>query len=450
MVALVKDNKVQNFALSTFNYAYKVLKTNNLSINRTIIRKNAFSVFFDTNAFGNQIEINVLRNILSARFFYSLYKNKLIIEGKKREVQCLMTDDDDIFIAFDESVSLPKEDKTSIINVFFPSKLLPGNSITITNKNIDKSILPEILLTASDIEYFNKLIGEEKATKASHTESITEIKMTNGETFFCPPETDLIFDALKHKEHTLLVGPPGCGKSTLLSLLFKMLKTNPLEVSFSSGVDESSFFGSMIATKKGNNSITEFQYGVFPTGAKEGRPIIANEIDFAQPQYLSALHSSLDEHRNTLVLLENNGEEIPIKDGFFLTATANTLGDGDDQGEYHGTRPLNAAFLDRFSNIFRLEYYADNLILDSVVKDDLFKNKISQLINDIRFLKKSEGFSYGISTRRVKMLANKIERIGFRQAFIQTIINRLPEGERNATMEVAQRLFPDEFSSIII
>ena len=65
-------------------------------------------------------------------------------------------------------------------------------------------------------------------------------------------------------------------------------------------------------------------------------------------------------------------------------------------------------------------------------------------------IKKSEGFSYGISTRRVKMLANKIERIGFRQAFIQTIINRLPEGERNATMEVAQRLFPDEFSSIII
>lgn len=278
-----------------------------------------------------------------------------------------------------------------------------------------------------------------------HVEDIEE----NGEKFFMPEQADEIYDCIKNLENVYIAGPHGCGKSRLSELLVKKLGVEPVLVDFSAGIDEATFLGTMMASVDADgNNVTEFQYGVFPKAILEDRPIIINEIDFAKPQYLAALHGILEEKDPHLVLMDNGGEVLrPKSDGkFMVIATANTMGYGDDAAEYHGTGALNSAFLDRFDSFFNMGYSSHEAkIIDSEIGNIEVSMKIVSFVKDIRKLKESDAIDSTISTRRLKMFAKKLKRIGIKKAMENVILTRIDPEEREQVLEIAQRHFPKYF-----
>lgn len=57
-----------------------------------------------------------------------------------------------------------------------------------------------------------------------------------------------------------------------------------------------------------------------------------------------------------LVLLQNGGEVMTPHEKPRLVGTASTLGHGDESGLHTGTKVLSAAFLERFSSVYELDY----------------------------------------------------------------------------------------------
>lgn len=270
--------------------------------------------------------------------------------------------------------------------------------------------------------------------------------------FYYPPSAPEILESMKANENLYIYGPSGCGKSHMAELLCKELELEPLTVDFSAGIDEATFLGSkVVKVDDDGNRVIEFEYGIFPQAVLSGRPLIINEIDFAQPRYLSALHGILEENDPHLVLMDNGGEVLrPPEDGnFFVIATANTLGLGDDMADYHGTNPLNAAFLDRFDSFFQLGYTPNELeIVKKIISDREASKNIMNMVKDIRALKDEGAISGLFTTRRVKMFTKKIPRLGITRAFENVVLTRMEEDDREQVLEVAQRHFPTYFSKI--
>lgn len=278
----------------------------------------------------------------------------------------------------------------------------------------------------------------------------------NGEVYYFPPSAPEAYDCVKNNENIYIYGPHGCGKTVLARLLFLRKGVEPLEVDFSAGVDEASFLGTpTVAIDEHGNKITKFQYGIFPRAIIEDRPLIINEIDFAKSQYLAALHGIMEAEDPKLILMDNDCEVLRPKKGgnFGIAVTANTIGNGDDLADYHGTSPLNAAFMDRFDSYFQLSYTDREInIIKSILEPDLpglhtehLSTQLMKFIQDIRRLKDSGKISTGISTRRVKMLCSKIKRIGLKAAITNVLITRMDDDDRESMKEVSQRFFPDYF-----
>jgi len=263
-----------------------------------------------------------------------------------------------------------------------------------------------------------------------------------------------VADCILHGEHVYIYGPAGCGKSTMARMICRELGKEPYEVDFSSGIDEATFIGTQVATTDDNgNPVTKFQYGLFPKAVMEGRPIIVNEADMGQPQYLAALHGILEENDSKLVILDNGAEVLYPKEGFCVIATGNSAGGGDDNGDYSGVNMLNKAFLDRFSAFFEMGYSKKE---SQIVKKLLINSKkhltqpIMHLVKDIRKLKEQETVDSLFSTRKLIMLAGKVNRWGVKRAIELVILARLDKDERQVWNEVVQRHFPKDFDETVI
>jgi len=146
--------------------------------------------------------------------------------------------------------------------------------------------------------------------------------------------------------------------------------------------------------------------------------------------------------------MDNDCEVLRPKKGgnFCIGVTANTIGNGDDLADYHGTSPLNAAFLDRFDSYFQMGYTDQEIkIVKKILENDSVAENVMNFITDLRRLKESGKISNGISTRRLKMLCVKIKRIGLKKAFTNVLVTRLDDDDRQQVVEVLQRFFPQYF-----
>jgi Holliday junction resolvasome RuvABC ATP-dependent DNA helicase subunit len=119
--------------------------------------------------------------------------------------------------------------------------------------------------------------------------------------------------------------------------------------------------------------------------------------------------------------------------------------------DYHGTSALNPAFLDRFDSFFEVEYTdREATILDKILKGSHYKEYTSQImrfVTDVRHLKATDVIDSNLSTRRLKMMAKKIERWGLRKAMQNCILTRLEKEDRGPVAEVLQRHWPQEFGT---
>ena len=271
----------------------------------------------------------------------------------------------------------------------------------------------------------------------------TEIKKINFnvkipktyEGYHFPNNIENIINRLKLSRPIMLTGPAGCGKSELPQFLGKLMKTEVVRINFNVGTTEQHLIGKFVV--KDNH--TKFIYGLVPLAMKNGWFLVLDEIDYAQPEHLSALQAMLE--GAPLVITQNENEKIYPHDNFRVFATGNTKGRGDESQSYVGTNFLNMAFLDRWS-IFEMEYTsAENKICEEIINDATFSSLLVDYFKILRKTAKDGEFgNVSFSTRRLIQICEVIALGGggtFKEALEYELFSRYDDYEVNIMRETS-------------
>jgi len=175
--------------------------------------------------------------------------------------------------------------------------------------------------------------------------------------------------ALKFNRYPILIGPKGTGKSRSLEEAFSILGIKHIRVSMGQIADPSILFGQTEIEVEEGNSITRYEKGFIPLCADLGWALILDEIDTAHPDIVTTMNTCLEADGRIILRTEKGFEEVKKQPGFFITATANSWGYGEQTMDYAGTKPQNRATFDRFSPKFPVNFDYD--IIKKILNDKL-------------------------------------------------------------------------------
>lgn len=152
--------------------------------------------------------------------------------------------------------------------------------------------------------------------------------------------------AVQNGESIWAAGPAGAGKTEFVRNLAAHLGRRFIRINFDGDISRLELFGGL----RVEGDSTVWHDGVLTAALRvPGALVLFDEITFARPTNLSALHAILENERSLTV--PDTGERITSAPGLAFFAADNTNGRGDPTGLYTDTRELNNAFLDRFDSV---------------------------------------------------------------------------------------------------
>lgn len=161
------------------------------------------------------------------------------------------------------------------------------------------------------------------------------------------PEASRVVEyAIRSRRNLLIVGQTGCGKSSLAINVAARLKER-MEIFSCSGETSTDELMAKPWRKSDGQMVTIHGAGV--RAYRDGKVLLLEEVDHAQPDILACTHRLLEVGQNFITLNAGEEETVPRNPRFACIATANTIGTGEDSFMYAGTKPLNLAFMNRFS-----------------------------------------------------------------------------------------------------
>lgn len=168
---------------------------------------------------------------------------------------------------------------------------------------------------------------------------------------FEPEQLSSAVSAIKRGRNVWLAGPAGTGKTEFVKNICAGLGRAFVRVSFDSGAERYEFIGG----ERVKNGSTVYQQGVVLRGmTRPGAVVLLDEVSFARPEYLSALHAVLEPEG--CVTIPETGEVVRKAPGVVFFAADNSNGRGDFSGMYVGVREMNVAFVNRFAKTLVFSY----------------------------------------------------------------------------------------------
>lgn len=274
---------------------------------------------------------------------------------------------------------------------------------------------------------------------------------------FAPGVTKLLYFAFEAGQRPLLVGPPSTGKSELARNMCAALGWGFRRVNFNGQATPRSLFGSPRAGAQGE---TYFLYGVVPLAMQgndgKGECLLLDEISFIDADMSAGLHPIM-EPNGCLTLLENGGEIIEPGPLFRIIGTDNVGMQGDITGAFHGTKPLNAAFMDRWSMQIKVNYLDKETevqvltkkvpgvprqvaeIMCELAEDSRAKGRITggqddaeaEILNPITFRQLMDWAALAVQHRSIK------------EGWVNTILNKASEEDAVAFQTLFAHKFPE-------
>jgi len=233
-----------------------------------------------------------------------------------------------------------------------------------------------------------------------------------------------------------ITGLSGNGKTMGVTQACAENKRELIRVNITIETDEDDLLGGY-RLKDGQ---TVWQNGPVIEAMERGAVLLLDEIDLASNKIM-CLQPILE---GSGVFVKKINKYVKPADGFNVIATANTKGQGSEDGKFIGTNVLNEAFLERFPITFEQKYPSVSIekkILNNTLKsygksDAKFVDKLTTWADVIRKTYFDGGVDEIISTRRLVHITQAYSIFDNKMKAIQMCTNRFDEDTKNSFVEL--------------
>ena len=239
---------------------------------------------------------------------------------------------------------------------------------------------------------------------------------------------------------TFVSGLSGNGKTFQIEQACAKLNREYVRVQISPETDEDDLIGGFRLL----NGETVFAKGPVIKAMEAGAILLIDEIDRGSNK-LMCLQGILE---GKPFLIKKTGEVITPKPGFNVIATANTKGQGDEQGRFIAATIIDEAFLERFTITLEQPYataavekrIVNNHMTKFGANDTEFAEKLVQWGQAIRKTFEDGGVDEIISTRRLCHIVQTFSIFGDRMKAIELCVNRFDTDTRGAFIDLYTKI----------
>ena len=340
-------------------------------------------------------------------------------------------------------------------NAHFGCKYAPQWLIKNTDYKVGKSTfrLPtesNMVSTASNVKEAVPETEKVLTTKAPETATVSEAAyVVSSLTGDIVPKKDPVFvsfgnypdvkSIVKSKMFypVFITGLSGNGKTMGVTQACAENKRELIRVNITIETDEDDLLGGY-RLKDGQ---TVWQNGPVIEAMERGAVLLLDEIDLASNKIM-CLQPILE---GSGVFVKKINRFVKPANGFNVVATANTKGQGSDDGKFIGTNVLNEAFLERFPITFEQSYPSvaiEQKILVATYKnstgksDDDFCKKLVTWADVIRKTYFDGGVDEIISTRRLVHIIQAYAIFGKKMKAVEVCTNRFDDDTKNSFIEL--------------
>ena len=256
------------------------------------------------------------------------------------------------------------------------------------------------------------------------------------------PDPDYVFQlhqlklallALENGDNVWLSGERGTGKTQFAYNLAAYLGRPFFRVSFDSTTERSEFVGAD-GLKNGN---TEWQDGqVLQAYRTAGAICLLDEASMVRPEFAATLHAMLEP--NSTYTVTSTGETVHRATGMCFIAADNTNGSGDSTGRYAGTRPQNAALIDRFAYSMKIEFLPRDQEIALLIKRGATQEHAEGIVNVFSRCRAQVGSTLvePPSLRAAFAFCKAAPVIGADAAWEYAVVNKSPEESQEALRQI--------------
>ena len=233
-----------------------------------------------------------------------------------------------------------------------------------------------------------------------------------------------------------ITGLSGNGKTMGVTQACAEAKRELIRVNITIETDEDDLLGGY-RLKDGQ---TVWQNGPVIEAMERGAILLLDEVDLASNKIM-CLQPILE---GSGVFVKKINKFVKPAQGFNVIATANTKGQGSDDGKFIGTNVLNEAFLERFPVTFEQKYPSvaiekkihNNTLKASGKSDVKFIDKLTTWADVIRKTYFDGGVDEIISTRRLVHITQAYAIFDNKMKAIKMCTNRFDDDTKNSFVEL--------------
>ena len=269
---------------------------------------------------------------------------------------------------------------------------------------------------------------------------------------FNPDVTLALIAGFSRDRRVMVQGLHGTGKSTHIEQVAARLNWPCMRVNLDGQISRMDLVGKDAVVIRDGQQVTTFLEGIVPWSLQRPMALIFDEYDAGRPDVMFVIQRLL-ERDGKFTMMDQNRVLRP-NPYFRLFATANTIGQGNLNGLYHGAQRLNHAQIDRWNIVVALNYLPrDEEIAIVQARVPHFAHAAGRaMVNSMVAVAEltRKGFRVGdlstlMSPRTVITWAENVEIFhDISLAFRLSFVNKCDEAERPVLAEYFQRCFQRE------
>lgn len=239
---------------------------------------------------------------------------------------------------------------------------------------------------------------------------------------------------------TFITGLSGNGKTMMVEQACAKLKREYIRVQITPETDEDDLIGGFRLL----NGDTVFNKGPVVKAMEQGAVLLIDEIDRGSNKIM-CLQGVLE---GKPIMIKKTGEVIKPEKGFNVIATANTKGQGSEDGRFVAATIIDDAFLERFIITVEQTYPTlateRKIITKHMEKFDCVDSNFAEMIvnwaDTIRKTFEDGGVDETISTRRLCHIVQTFSIFGDRRKSIELCVSRFDEDTKEAFIDLYEKV----------